>query len=291
MDRKFNDIQQTILDAKTTAASLNALEVLTTSEQTLSNANSTSKVSIWRLWVWIFTYIIWNSEKIVTENAKNSRPQNLPNFIATVLNYHDGLDLVWKNGSFQYDLTNVINPETRKIIARCAVLESNDEELVVKIAVDSGGNLQPATPVQETRILAYLKQLKVPGVPVRLINQNADLLKLNLTCYVNTLIIDTATGALLNTTTPTYPVKEAINKYLSDLSKYELNGIVVEQHLRETIAEAEGMKLIEINQLQWKYAGFPFQDIDKWKVSEAGYFKINPADLIINYLPYGLVNA
>ena len=291
MARTINDIQTEILTAKNQAPTLSALQILTNSEQTLSNADSASKVSIWRLWVWIFSYVFSIHERIVEVNAKNSRPQNLPNFIATVLNYHDGLDLVWKNGSFQYDLTNVVNPETRKIIARCAVLESNDEELVVKIAVDSAGNLQPATPVQETRILAYLKQLKVPGVPVRLINQNADLLKLNLTCYVNTLIIDTATGALLNTTTPTYPVKDAINKYLSDLSKYELNGIVVEQHLRETIAEAEGMKLIEINQLQWKYAGFPFQDVDKWKVSEAGYFKINPADLIINYLPYGLVNA
>jgi hypothetical protein len=65
MSRSIETIQQSILDAKTTSMQLNALEVLTTQEQTIDSANSTSKVSIWRLWVWIFSYVLCLHEKIV----------------------------------------------------------------------------------------------------------------------------------------------------------------------------------------------------------------------------------
>ena len=120
-----------------------------------------SLVSLENIMFDIFSFVIRIHEQIVSKNAENSRPQNLPNFIATVLNFHDGLDLVFKNGQFQYDLTNVLDASARKIIARCAVLESNDEEIVVKIAVENNGNLEPATQPQADRILAYLKKMKV----------------------------------------------------------------------------------------------------------------------------------
>jgi len=291
MSRTIQQIQQDIITAKAAAADLSALEVLTTQEQIITSADSSSKVAIWRLWVYIFAFVLWIHEQIVEANAKNSRPQNLPNFIATVLNYYDGLDLVWKDGSFQYDLTNVADAGSRQIIARTAVLESNDEEIVVKVATLNGGDLQPLTSDQANRLLVYLKKMKVPGIPIRLVNQTADLLRINITVYVNTLIIDTISGNLLNTTDVVNPVQDAINNYLASLSQYELNGIFVNQHFLDTILKATGVELVEANELKWKYAAYPFQDIDKWKVSEAGYFKINDADLIINYLPYGLVNG
>ncbi len=73
MSRSIKEIQQTILDAKATAVELSALEVLTTQEQTLNSANSTSKVAIWRLWVWVVAfgqYVLeqyWDAFKIEIE--------------------------------------------------------------------------------------------------------------------------------------------------------------------------------------------------------------------------------
>ncbi len=250
-----------------------------------------SLVSLENILFDIISYAIFVHEQIVEKNAENSRPQNLPNFIATVLNFHDGLDLVFKNGQFQYDLTNVLDATARKIIARCAVLESNDEEIVVKIAVENNGNLEPATQPQADRILAYLKKMKVPGIPVRLINQSADLLKIDLTVYVNPLIIDTVTGKLLNTSENIFPAKKAGLDYLASLTKFELNGIFVKQHYGIALEQSEGIELVEINSCKWKYAAFPFQEIDKWIVAESGYFKLTEANLTINYLPYDLVNS
>ena len=76
MSRSIKEIQQTILDAKATAVELSALEVLTTQEQTLNSANSTSKVAIWRLWVWVIAfaqYVLeqyWETFKIEIEKLK-----------------------------------------------------------------------------------------------------------------------------------------------------------------------------------------------------------------------------
>lgn len=285
--RTFSEIQQSILDAKASASELNTLQVLTNSEQTINSASSTSKVAIWRLWVWIFSFAIWVHEQIVTKNAINSRPQNLPNFRQSILNFRDGLNLVWKDGAFEYDLTVVADAEERLIIDRCAVLESNDGELVVKVATDNNGLLEPITEPQKTRLLDYIRQIKVPGVRIRLINEAADKLKIDLTVYVDPLIIDLVDGKLLNTSETVYPVKDAINEYLANL---EFNGAFVNDFFRSTIKSAEGIKLSVINSIQWKYASFPFVSFNEFKVPESGYFKIEETDLTINYLPYVLVN-
>jgi len=286
--RSFKEIQQSILDAKAAASELNALEVLTTSEQTLNSATSTSKVSIWRLWVWIMAYSIWVHEQIVAKNAEVSRPQNLPNFRNAILAFLDGLDLKWIDGRFAYDTTNVEDVEERSIIKRCALLESIDNELVIKIARENEGELVPLSDEQLERFLIYLRQIKVPGVKTRIINQNADELKIGLLVYVDPLIIDLNTGALLNTSELVYPVQDAVKSYLQNL---EFNGGFVREYFRDSIQKAEGVKLPLITQLDWKYAAFDFSPINNWKIPNSGYFKVSDENLVITYEAYDLANG
>lgn len=288
MDRRFYEIQKQMLAAKDAVSELSALEVLTESEQTINSVNATSKVSIWRLFIWIFSFALWNHEKIVSQNAANSRPQNLQNLQKTILDYHDGLDLVWIDGAFSYDLTGVVNPDSRKIIARCSILESNDGELVIKVAVDNAGVLQPATPEQELRILEYIRQIKVPGVTIRLVNKGADKLKISLSIYVDSQIMDLDDGTLLNVPGSIKPAKVAIESYLS---KLKFNGAFVKDDFRTELRNSEGVTFAVIDELKWKFDLFPFTDIGEWKVAEAGYFKIDDVDLTINYLSDVLVNG
>jgi hypothetical protein len=235
----------------------------------------------------IIAFVISFHEKLVEANANNSRPQNQANFRQAILDYHDGLDLVWKDGQFQYDLTGVTDAEERKIIDRCAVLESDDGELVVKIATDNSGSLEPVTLVQQGRIEAYIKKIKVPGIRIRLVNEVADLIKVNLTVYVNPLVIDETTGRLLSTTEEVYPIKDAIDKYLANL---EFDGAFVKSFFITTLQDAEGIELVLVDLCQSKFASFPFMNVGAWRIPEAGYFKINEADLTINYLPYALAS-
>lgn len=247
-----------------------------------------SSASVEMIWLEQYVDMIYNHEQIVSANAANSRPQNLPNFIATVYNFHDGLPLVWKDGQFQYDLTDVVDADERMIVDRVAVLESQDGELVVKVAHDNDGILEPLAEVEAERLLFYLNQMKVPGVRIRLINEEADLLKVTLNVYVNPQQIDLVTGQQLNLTEVVFPVKEAITDYLTRL---EFNGAFVTNFFEASIQAKDGITLCEVLLLQHKYAGFDFVDFTTFKVPQAGYFKIEDIDLTINYLPYVLVNS
>lgn len=283
MARTINEIQQSILDAKQTAINLSTLQVLTTSEQTLNSANSTSKVSIWRLWVWIFAYALQVHERIVERNAQNSRPHTIRWYREMCLNFLDGLPLVWKDGQFQYDLTNVVDADVRKIIDRCAVLESGNGELVIKIAKDNNGNLEPLAVNEFNRFKSYIQQIKDAGNRIRYFNETADALLIDLTVEVDPLVIDLTTGQQLNVAGTVYPVVDAINNYLANL---EFNGALVRTFLQDEIQKAVGIKNPIFNELQSKYASYLFVPIGDKKIAEAGYFKIDPNDLYIEYVAY-----
>lgn len=280
MNRSINEIQESILTALNQASNLNALQILTTSEQSLLNANSSSKVAVWRLWVWIFSFAIWVHEQIVSKNAENSRPHTIRWYREQCLNFLDGLALTWFNGQFQYDLTNVTDSDVRKIINRCALLESNNGELVIKIASANNGSIEPVTPQQLVRFKAYLMQIKDAGNRIRVINQSADLLKIGLTVYVDPLVIDLQTGKLLSTANPVFPVKEAINNYLE---KLEFNGAFVRTFFQDELQKATGVILPKIDVLESQYLGFAFITIVDWTIPQAGYFKSNDVDLTIIY--------
>lgn len=241
-----------------------------------------SLVSVENVWFDNISFGIYNHELIVSQNALKSRPHNLSWYKDQCLNFHDGFELVWIDGQFQYN--NTVTEES-KIIDRVAVLESNDGELVIKVATDNDGTIEPLTAPQLVRFENYLNLIKDAGNRLRIINQPADLLKMTLNVYVDVSIIDLATGKLLNVEGDFYPVQEAIDAYLANL---EFNGGFVKEFFKNKLQEATGVKLPLIELVEWKYADFDWAVFDQWKIPEAGYFKIEPADLTINYLAYEL---
>ena len=289
MARSFLEIQQMMLTAKADATQLNALQLLTTSEIDLNGVNSTSKVGTWRLIIWIVSFCIWMHEQISKKNAENSRPLNRPNFISMVLNFHDGFPLVWLNGLFQYDLTLVPNPDNLKIIDRCALLEGNGQ-LVVKVAHDNNGVLEPIDPAAADRLKLYIVSQLQPGPEVVLINKTADLLKATIRIYVDPQTIDLVTGERLPVGSGVFPVDNAIKEYLTGLTKAELNGAFVVNKFKQTIEAESGIDLVEVDVMQSSFEAAPFTDFSGWKVPESGYFKLEPANLTKTFLPYVLVN-
>lgn len=239
-----------------------------------------STASLEMQWLETIATSLFEHEQLVTANASNSRPQNLPNYRQMVLNYLDGLPMIFSNGQFVFDTEGVTDLDERRIIKRCAVLE-NSRGIVVKIAGENAGVLEPVSDVQAERILTYINQQTQPGVAVRLVNSVADNLKVALTVYVDPNVIDLNTGQQLNVTGTVEPVKDAINTYLANL---EFNGGFVRNYFSNTIEAATGVKLVTIDLLQWKYASLPFSDLGIYKVPNAGHFTIAPADLTINYL-------
>lgn len=235
----------------------------------------------------IWAFALSFHERIVEANAENSRPHNISWYKEKAMAFLDGLDLVWLDGQFAYDLSNVDDIEQRRIIDRCAVLESNSGELVFKVAKNMIGDIQPLTEPELLRFKSYMDLIKDAGNQLRIINEPADFLKLTITAYVDVQIIDLETGRLLNTDAEVYPVEEAIELYLANL---EFNGRFVKTFLQNSIQNAVGVELPLIDSVEWKYADFPFAPIEEFKIPEAGYFKILPEDLTILYAPYDVAN-
>lgn len=231
----------------------------------------------------IIAFALSIHEKIVETNAENSRPHNIAWYKEKAMEFMDGLDLVWVNGFFAYDLTNVDDAEQRQIIDRCAVLESDSGELVFKVAKDNAGTIEPLSEAELLRFKSYMGLIKDAGNQLRIINQPADLLRVSLTVYVNVQIIDLVTGRLLNTAEEIYPVQDAIDLYLQNL---DFNGRFVKSFFQDAVQSATGVELPLVDSVEWKYADFPFATIGEFKIPEAGYFKILEQNLTINYLPY-----
>jgi hypothetical protein len=202
MARTIAEIQNEILNEKDNQSALKGL-------------TSSSKTSIWRLWVNIVATAIWVHEKIVEKNALVSRPHTLNWYREQALNYIHGAELEWKDGSYQFDTTGFIDDkeiEKAKIIKYCAVSEVDLETVLkpnkdvdeifsdyfrnkvgvvfIKVATENNGKISRIdVPDQLAGFKEYIARIKDAGNQVHIISSPGDILELNLTVYVDPMTI------------------------------------------------------------------------------------------------------
>lgn len=210
MARTIAEIQNEILIEKGKQPSLNGL--------------TNSKVAIWKLWVNIVATAIWVHEKIVEKNALTSRPHTLNWYREQALNFHYGIpldpdsnneiSLIWKNGTYQFDTTNLSENEIEqsKIIKHCAVSEigletilkpnKKDEEIFsdyfrnkvgvvfIKVATVKEDKISRIdVPNELYAFKEYIAKIKDAGNQVYITSNQGDNLKLSLNVYVDPLSI------------------------------------------------------------------------------------------------------
>ena len=198
MARSINDIQTEILTARNTAAELSPLEVLTDSEQTILNANSSSKVSIWRRWVWVFSFgqfvleQYWDAFRIEIEaRIAQSRIHTPKWYREKALDFLFGVPLVQDKDYFDNGNATLEQIEASKIIKYAAVSEAEDSSRVIlKIAGEVNRVLTDFDdPAQVEAIESYISEIRVAGVEITIINYKADKLFLNLRIKRDPLLI------------------------------------------------------------------------------------------------------
>ncbi len=210
MARTIAEIQNEILIEKGKQPSLNGL--------------TESKTAIWKLWTNIVATAIWVHEKIVEKNALISRPHTLNWYREQALNFHygkplgqdssNGMTLIWKDGSYQFDTTNLTEDEIEqsKIIKHCAVseidlgtvLEPNKkpEEIFsdyfhnkvgvvfIKVATVKGDKISRIdVPNELFAFKEYIAKIKDAGNHVFITSDQGDILKLHLNVYIDPLTI------------------------------------------------------------------------------------------------------
>ena len=269
MARTIQEIQTLILQAKAQEPALNEL-------------NSTSKVAIWRLWVYIIAVAIWSLEKIfdihradIDKRLAELKPHTARWYRSKALAFQYGFDLLTDSDKFNNTGHTEEQIEASKIVKYSAVVESpNEGRLIVKIAGEQGEQLQPITDAQKQAFEAYLQEIKDAGVRLSVVNYQPDVLHLQMKIVYDPLVLDSNGQSIIHATKP---VEEAIKSYLKRLP---FNGELVLAHLIDELQQAEGVKIPHLVLAQSKHIGTngnygAFEAIEISKIPTAGYFTID----------------
>lgn len=269
MARSIEEIQNEILTAKE-------------NENALQELNSTSKTAIWRLWMFITAVAIWTLEKLfdahkaeVDEKIKQLKPHTCRWYRNKALAFQYGFDLLTDSDHFDNAGHTAEQIKNNKIIKYSAVTEAEIESrLIVKIATEQGGELQPIRAEQKESFEAYLSEIKDAGVKITVINYLPDILRLRMKIYRDPLVLDQNGQSIL---TGKKPVEDAIKAYLKRLP---FNGELVLAHLVDELQKVEGVRIPHITLAESKWIDADvndygnFQPVDVKTIPISGYFKI-----------------
>ena len=252
------------------------------SEPALAGLTSTSKVAIWRLWAYITAFVIWTLEKIFDEHKKEvsealseQKPHTARWYRNKALAFQYGFDLRSETDLFDNTGKSKEEIENSKIIKYSAVTEVETESrLIVKIATEQSGELQPISQGQKASFDAYINEIRDAGVRITTINYLPDILKLQMKIYRDPLVLNENGQSIL---TGEKPVEKAIKEYFK---KLPFNGELVLAHLVDSLQQVEGVKIphIILAESKWIDAetnGYGnFQPIEVKTIPISGYFKI-----------------
>lgn len=167
--------------------------------------------------------------------------------------------------------------ETYRII-RHASCRDNGFGVLLKVAKGEVGALSPLNDDEKTAFVSYINRLKPAGVPVTVVTQSADLLKLKMAVYYNPTIY-TEVGA-------TAKVKEVVTNYLTDI---DFNGEFVTMTMVDHLQQISGIDIVEVDEVYAQYAGNAFERIeyDSVYTPKAGYMKLaNDSELELTMIAH-----
>ena len=301
MARTINEIQEEILTQRLTVSELSDLEVLTDNEQNLLDADSNSKASIWRKWVFIFAFSIsvleqyWDIFKIEIETLiAQSRIHTPKWYREKALAFLYGIPLVQDKDYYNTSGMTSTEIANAKIISNAAsvrVIQNGYGTLRMKVVRTVAGEYAPLLPEQLTALNVYFNEhVADAGTLVFPTTGNADLLKLKLDVYYDPLILS-ADGSRLDGTELT-PVINRITNFLKSID-FE-NGKLVLSELEKAIAKVPGINYPVVKEAYSKYGTYEYTTIgvqnvgliNEIRVADAGYMRLDLDELLINYIPY-----
>lgn len=293
MARSLEQIQQEMLTAKQNEFHLAGLQ----SDATVTNIfqkfwnyvfgsnRSTSKVAIWRLWIYITSFCIWTLEVLFDEHSKDVdnklltlKPHGFAWYQQRALDFQFGFDL--KNGSVEFENTGKTDEEIAlsKIVKSAAVSEivtDKEARLYIKIATEKNGILSPLSQQQYSAFKRYMKEIKDWTAKVRIINYLPDRLKLNIRIVRDPLVLNENGEYIQGGASP---VNEVIKNYMK---KLPFNGELSLQKLEREILAIDGVNDLKIDSAKTQWIDEETISYGVWKnidiatIPFSGYFAVN----------------
>ena len=288
MARTKNEIKQQITDAfirNKHIISAYGIDTSKSFEEQFSLVSFENTVfEIFAIILFLFEKIFDEHKKEVSEALSQQKPHTARWYRNKALAFQYGFDLITDTDKFNNQGFTEDQISASKIVKFSAVTEADTESrLIVKIATEQGGELQPISLGQKASFDAYINEIRDAGVRITTINYLPDILKLQMKIYRDPLVLDENGQSIL---TGEKPVEKAIKEYFK---KLPFNGELVLANLVDALQQVEGVKIphIILAESKWIDAGVNdygnYQPIEVKTIPISGYFKIENFDNI-NYI-------
>lgn len=279
MARTKNEIKKQITDVFTQnehIISAYKLDTTKSFEEQFSLVSFENTIfEIFAIVLFLFEKIFDQHKKEVSEALSELKPHTARWYRNKALAFQYGFDLVPDTDKFNNQGKTEDEIENSKIVKYSAVTESETESrLIVKIATEQGGELQPISTGQKASFDAYMQEIRDAGVKITTINYLPDILKLQMEIYRDPLVLNENGMSIL---TGEKPVEKAIKDYLKQLP---FNGELVLAHLVDALQKVEGVRIphIVLAESKWIDASVNdygnFQPIEVKQLPVSGYYKI-----------------
>jgi hypothetical protein len=291
MSRTLSEIYDAIAAEKATMAELNDFYIhnynpnsaLDDHQTLLKDLTSSSKVAIWRLFMWIVAVAIWVHEGLwdvfrgeVDEVIANKLSHTARWYQEQSFLFQYGDQLTWTDSHYQYDKYDA----NKQIIKRAAAYEVNGL-LKLKVATITNSKLAALDSSQLLAFQNFWSKNKDAGVFMDIISINADLLHLAYEVFYDPALLH-EDGSLIADNT-IFPVNNAIADYLANL---DFNGKFRLEKCDAAILKAEGVVDFTRTLAQAKKENDIYKDIDISIVAYSGYFEIDPAFVLSDTITY-----
>ena len=130
-----------------------------------------------------------------------------------------------------------------KIISHASCEEMNFG-VKMKVAKGIAGSLQQLDSSEELAFSTYINRIKPAGIPVQIINQPADAIKIAMDVYYDPIVLDSYNAM--------QTIVNGINQYLQNI---DFNGVYTSMEMVDYLQSIDGLGIIEVDEVETKPAG------------------------------------
>lgn len=248
-----------------------------------------SSASIENILFYCFAFAIWTLEVLfdkhrteVERRIEQLEPHTLRWYVNKAKAFMYGYQLV-KDADY-YDITELSETDIDKArVVKYAVASESNTVVYLKVAA-RGEDGQPAklNASQFASLTSYMNSVKDAGVAIKLVNENADNIRINMVVYYDPTVMN-SDGAVSD---GTQPVLEAVKTVITNLP---FNGVFRKSDLLAAVIDVPGVEVADIVSVKVKTANaVDFADVMGYDKPYSGYYAID--SLNVSYRSYDALN-
>ena len=189
---------------------------------------------IWAAAAWVVENLFDLHKAEVNDRIEQILPHRPKWYVDTVLNFMKDKALI--PDTDRYDTTGMSDADitAARVVKHAVAVEGDNSVLTIKVAGENGGSRGRLDDETQGQLLAYIKEVKDAGVPITLINEDADTFSCRLDIYYDPMMLPEDVEAAC---------REAIEGYIENLP---FNGEYTNAALVDRLQAVEGVKIPEM---------------------------------------------